>query len=279
MRSFGNAFAGAIVSVLVAACSALPSLPPDDPLSLPVHEIVLRSACELQDALNSIPKSDYKRFDPTKWLINATLQPKVDTEVSPAFSLSRLVPATPKAPTLTTISTGGSPGTSIDYKGERLGSFVYSYKSASLMKDKNLDCTVSTPSMNALAQYLGVGEWLRRNIAATEGVNSAKLDKPQFNSDITIKFSASGGYSFAFPAGGQGATLFGSYAVDEQLNIAMTAVTTTTKTVTAVTLPAGENFPGVKIQQYKTSTVTTTAQSQMDLLQIQQAITSTTPRP
>ena len=123
----------------------------------------------------------------------------------------------------------------------------------------------------------GVGEWLRCKIAATEGVNSAKLDKPQFNSDITIKFSASGGYSFAFPAGWQGAdALFGSLRPSyEQLNIAMTAVTmTTTKTVTAVTSPASaRHFAGVKIQQYKTSTVTTTAQSQMDLLQIQQAIT------
>lgn len=279
MFSYRHALAGAAVSVQVAACSALPSLPPDDPISLPVHEIVLRSACELQDALNSIPKSDYKRFDPTKWLISATLQPKVDTEISPAFSLSRLVPANAKASTLTTISSGGSPGTSVDYKGERLGSFVYTYKSASLMKDKSLDCIVSTPSMNALAQYLGVGDWLRRNIAATDGVNSAKLDKPQFNSDITIKFSASGGYSFAFPAGGQGATLFGSYAVDEQLNIAMTSTTTTTKTVIAVTLPLGEKFsPNELVQKYTASTVTS-AQNQMDLLQIQQAITSTAPRP
>jgi hypothetical protein len=181
------------------------------------------------------------------------------------------VPTTPKATTLTTFSVGASPGTQLDAKGERLGVVVYSYKSAALMDDKSLDCTPSTPSMNALAQYLGVGEWLRRTVATTDGVNSAKVYKPQFNSDITIKFSASGGYSFAFPAGSQGATLSGRYALDEQLNIAMTAVTT--KSAVAITLPIGEKFSDRDIQKYTSSSVQS-AQSQVDLLQIQQAVTS-----
>ena len=279
MPSIWTVFAGLIVSGMVAACSILPSLPSDeyDRVTLPVHEIVLRSACELQAAFNSIPLSEYKRFDPRKWLVSVTLWPKVDTEITPGFALTRLVPTTPKAPTLTTLSVG--PATQLDGKGERVGIVVYSYKSAKLMTDKEMDCTPATPSMNALAQHLGVGEWLRRTIAAAEGVNSAKVDKPQFNSDITIKFSATGGYSFVFPAGSEGATLFGSYALDEQLNIAMTEIAATTKTVTAVTLPVGEKFTPSDIQKYTVSTVTTSAQSQMDLLQLQQAIQNIQPRP
>jgi len=274
VRLFRSCLAGALVSVQVAACSVLPNLPSDeyDRVSLPVHEIVLRSACELQDAFNSLTEDQYKQFKPRNWLISVTLQPKVDTEITPGFGLTRVVPTTPKAPTLTTYTIGGSPGTFIDGKGERLGSVVYSYKSADLMDDKNLDCTPRTPSMNALAQHLGVGEWLRRTVAATNGVKSAKVDKPTFNSDITIKFSASGGYSFAFPAGTDTATLSASYALDEQLNIAMTPSTSTK--IVAITLPTGENFkdPGSK-QTYVISSVQS-AQSRMDLLQIEQAIIS-----
>jgi hypothetical protein len=278
VRSLWRLLIGIMASGLSAACSFLPDLPPEsDQVGLPVQEIVLRSACELRDALNSIPRYEYKHFDPTKWLIAVTLQPKVDTEITPGFGVTRVIPTTPKAPTITTLSAGASPGTFFDGKGERLGAVVYNYKSAALMKDNKLDCTPSTPSMNALAQHLGVAEWLRRTIVATEGVDSATIDKPQFNSDITIKFAASGGYSFAFPAGTNTLSLSGSYALDEQLNIAMTKVTTST--IVAITLPVGEDFRNPKNKQTIVTSTVQSAQTQMDILQLQQAVTSTQPRP
>jgi|SRR5580704_12644703 hypothetical protein len=277
MRSLPRLLVGVTASGLVSACAVLPSLPPEAELGLPVQEIVLRSACELRDAFNAIPKSEYKHFNPTKWLIAVTLQPKVDTEITPGLGLSRVIPTTPKAPTVTTLSLGAAPGTFFDGKGERLGAVVYNYKSDALMKDYKLDCTPSTPSMNALANHLGVGDWLRRFIIATHGVDSATIDKPQFNSDITVKFAASGGYSFVFPAGTNSLSLSGSYAIDEQLNIAMTKVTTST--VVAITLPVGEDFLNPKNRQTFVTSTVQSAQTQMDILQLQQAITSTQPRP
>jgi hypothetical protein len=276
MRSLCSGLSALAVSIFISACSVLPDMPPD--FALPVHEILLHSSCELQDAFKSLTAPEFNRFKPRQWLINMSLTPKVDTEITPGIGWIRKSPTTLNPARLTTWTIGAAPGIQFDGKGERTGTVYYTYKSSALMDDKSLDCTRSTPSINALAQHLGVGEWLRRTATAVSVAKSVNIDKPSYNSDITIKFSGSGSYTYLFTPGTDLASLAASYSLDEQLNISMTPIAETKK-LKVVTLPVGENFKGPKEQQVITSVTTQSAQSRLDLIQIEQAIKSLQPRP
>jgi hypothetical protein len=83
----GARFVAGIAFLLTGGCAILPDLPPD--WALPVQEIVLHTACELQFALNTLERvSDPKRFDPTNWTIKVTLNPKVDADIQPGAGLT-----------------------------------------------------------------------------------------------------------------------------------------------------------------------------------------------
>jgi hypothetical protein len=140
------------------------------------------------------------------------------------------------------------------------------------MRDKVLQCPPPIPSLHVLAQHLGVEAWLRRTAEAMTIASSANIDKPTYNTEITIKFAANGSYTFTFPPGTDLATFGGSYILDEQLNISMAPIS---KKISVVTLPVGQTFGADAI----TSTQEQAAQSRLDLIQLEQAIRSIQSRP
>jgi hypothetical protein len=145
------------------------------------------------------------------------------------------------------------------------------FKSAGLIEDNALPCEYASPSYHVLAQYLGIREWLGRSVDAMYVTGTAELDKPTYDSDITIKFSANGSYTYTFPAGTDLASLSGSYSVDEQLNITF-APLNTTPPFTVVTLPRG----GKGFEPNSAAPISTTAvenaQVRTDLIRIEQSI-------
>lgn len=76
----GVCVSAAVVSVAMSACSIVPPMPPD--FALPMQEILLRTACELQEALISLDTPEYRRFKPHLWSISVQLLPRVDTGVA-----------------------------------------------------------------------------------------------------------------------------------------------------------------------------------------------------
>jgi hypothetical protein len=89
---------GLVLSVAfsVGDCSNLvPDLPPD--FALPMQEILLQTACELQYAFRVLDAPQYEKFRAKKWLIAITLQPKVDTDLALGLGGTRRVPTTPNA--------------------------------------------------------------------------------------------------------------------------------------------------------------------------------------
>ena len=153
------------------------------------------------------------------------------------FGFDARVPTELSATRVTTWALN-SPGLQLDVKTERSGSVGFDFKSGELIDDKTLPCDYASFSYHALAQHLGIREWLGRSVDAMYVTGTAVLDKPVYDSDITIKFSANGSYSYVFPHGSDLASLAGSYTVDEQLNITF-APLNITPAFTVVTLPQG----------------------------------------
>ena len=256
---------------LASACSNLiGDLPPD--FALPMQEILLQTACELQDALWYLSNKEYSKFRAPYWLISVALNPKTDTDFQMGLGGTRKVPTRPNATTITTWALA-LPGLQSDYRTTRTGGVTFDFKSKDLIADKNLPCEMQTPSIHLLAQHLGVGEWLRRSAEAVSIVPSGTLDKNTYKTDITIKFTAAGSYTYLFPAGTDLANISGYYQVDQELVISMTALEEN-RPITAATLPPGQDFFGPG--QRTTSVISTgsieLARTRLDLSQIEQAI-------
>jgi hypothetical protein len=256
----------ALSVIMLGGCAILPDIPPN--FALPVQEILAQTACELKDAFNSLEQSPYaKRFKPTQWLVTVSLAPKADTDLNAGVGGTR------KAPYVGTPANFVSwaipaPGVQLDDRGERSSGVNFNFTSGKLMADKTLKCPPGTPSAHALAQHLGVGEWLHRTAKALSVAASASIDKPTYDTDITIKFSGNGSYTYTFAPGTNLASLGGSYSLDEQLNISMAPITGK-QTITAVTLPIQQGGTVVP-----SSVQVQAAQSRLDILQLQQAIQS-----
>jgi hypothetical protein len=274
-----SASVAAIIGSLSGACSIIPSLPPD--FALPVQDILLHTACELQEALISLDTPEFKRFKARQWSIAVSLQPRVDTGLNVSGGWTRKNPFLGNPTTFTTWAIS-APGLLFDVKAWRSGGVSFNFKSsAALMNDKRLPCDVSTPSYHALAQHLGVGSWLRRTAAAINIASTAEIDKPTFTSDITIKLAANGSYTFTFPPGTDLAAFGGSYTLDEQLLISMTALPPTPKPITVVTLPHGDNFGDPKrvTVEVPTTFAVESAKQRLDAIQLEQAIRNLQIRP
>jgi hypothetical protein len=255
----------ALVVALLGGCAIVPNIPPD--FALPVRDILAQSACELQASFNYLDsKPEFARFKAKQWLITLGIAPKVDTDLNAGGGGTRVSPYIGKPVRFTTWSVTG-PGLQLDGKGERSSGISFTFTSSKLMTDKSIQCPPSSPSIHVLAQYLGVGEWLTRTAAALSVAKSAGIDKPIYDTDITVKFSANGTYSFTFPPGTDIASFGGSYMVDEQLNISMAPIADKT-TLTVTSLPVGQQYSATG-----TSTVQLmSAQNRLDLLGIEQAI-------
>jgi hypothetical protein len=135
-----------------------------------------------------------------------------------------------------------------------------------------LDCDNPAQTYQALAK-MGVGEWLRRIVRDARGAPAAKIDKPTFSTDVTIKFTGSGGYSYSFPFGSDVLSASGSYQIDTILGILMTPLTPV-KSFEVVTLPAGEDFKKrtVLLPTASRATSVEAAASRLDVIQLDQTI-------
>jgi hypothetical protein len=247
----------------LGGCAIVPGVPPD--FALPVHAILAQTACELQYAFVVLDRApELKRFKAKQWLVTVALAPKTDTDITLSGGLTRK--SLSNATRFTTWTLNG-PGAQVDDKAERSSGISFNFKSAELMADKTLRCPPDFPSVHVLAQHLGVGEWLYRTASAMSVASSATIDKPIYDTDVTIKLSANGTYTYTFPPGTNLAGFGGSYTLDEQLNITMVPIAETKK-LTVTSLPIGQQY-----QQPVVSTIQVeSAQNRLDLLGIEQAI-------
>jgi hypothetical protein len=249
----------------VGGCAVVPDVPPD--FALPVQAILAQTACELQYAflvLDSRP--ELKRFKARKWLVTVALAPKTDTEVTLSGGFTRK--SLSNATRFTTWSVSG-PGIQSDDKSERSSSVNFNFKSSELMADKTLRCPPDYPAVHQLAQHLGVGEWLYRTASAMAIASSVTIDKPVYDTEITIKLSGNGTYTFTFPPGTNLAGFGGSYTLDEQLNISMAPIADP-KTVHVTSLPIGKQYD--RPASVASTIQVESAQNRLDLLGIEQAI-------
>ena len=270
---FGIRGAGAVplVSLLVAGCAAPPGMPPD--FMLPIQEIVLHSVCELHFALKEIAVSHPSFLEQT-WSISITLTPKIDTEGALRAGLTGKSSSLSTAKWFNTWSVGNAPGAEYDIKGHTDGTAVYLTKSTKLLEQPKppkppVNCDTSSTAYHSLTQYLGIRDWLERTAAASEGQVSglAKLDKPTFNSEITIQIDGSGTFTYNQPFGTNLVNGFGSYRLDESGAIAFVA--DPPKAAKVRTLPSGASYSSVSGIQ---GGVSSAARSELSTLGLQQQI-------
>ena len=246
----------------------MPDLPPN--WAMPQSEILLHAACEVQGALRTIalnhpPKS---AFDPGGWTVKFTLNPKVDADIAPGVGLTRRQPTKTTAVRFANLVLGGSSGATDEMRGERTGNLDFVVDSAKLIGD-DLGCEHEPFLLHSLTKSIGIEDWLIRSVDAAV-VSHSKIDKPSFSSEVFMKFSANGSYTYTFPPGTNLATLGGFYQLDETLNVNLIAKTPVVH-ITAVTLPSnGRAFASQG--PVAPSTVTTLQETRGDLQQIEQAI-------
>jgi hypothetical protein len=253
----------------VGNCATPPGMPPD--FLLPVQQIVLHTACELRFALRAIAL-DHPSFLKEQWAIAITLTPKIDTEAALRAGLTGKSTSSATRPFFNTWSVGNAPGAEYDLKGHTDGGASYTLTSTALLDKKNeypLQCDTASTAYNTLTQYLGVRDWLERTAAAADGdlAKLTKLDKPTYNSEITITIDGSGTFTYNYPFGTDFGNLLGSYKLDESVAIAFTSQPA--KTAQVKTLPTGAEYSSVSPSA---GVVSATAQSRLDTLSLQQSI-------
>ena len=218
-----TAFHGLCTALLVAflgACAVVPDIPPD--FALPVRAILAQTTCELRDAFLVLDQTpEFKAFKAKQWLVTIAILPKATVDLSASGGLTRKSLDNPTRFTTWALS---GPGAQLDDKGIRSSGINYNFKSGKLMAERTLRCPPDYPSIHVLARHLGVGEWLFRSAQAQTVSQSLSADKPVYNSEITITFSANGSYTYTFPPGTNLASFNGSYSLDEQLNISMAPI-------------------------------------------------------
>lgn len=257
-------------TVLQTGCSVLPDLPRK--ANFPVEEILLNATCEMQATLRLLDQRRYAKFKPRQWLINITLLPKVDTEVFAGAGYSGKSSSIPVANSSSWVI-GSGPGAGVDAKGERNGAVTYNIKSRELIATKALNCEDPRPTFHALSQYLGVADWLVRTATAMDMNPVAEVDKPNFNSQVTVKFAGDGSYSYAFPFGGASASLSGSYTVDEQLQIGLIPLDPPPAHYPVTTLPIG-GLPGSVAVNRATVSSVQQARQRSDTIQLENTLRS-----
>jgi hypothetical protein len=264
----GARFAAGIAFLLTGGCAILPDLPPD--WALPVQEIVLHTACELQFALNTLERvSDPKRFDPANWTIKVTLNPKVDADIQPGAGLTRRVPAT-GGTRFSNFVIGSGNGVTADMKGSHNGSVDFKFDSGALMKDTGLPCDTASPSYHTLTKYLEIQEWLLRAVDTTR-VTGASIDSPSFTAEVVIKINGTGSWTYTLPPGTDLLSLSGFYQLDETLSISFTAKPRQ-DTFKVVTLPKGGKGFGPNYASPPASTITVIQDQNSSLQQIRQQL-------
>lgn len=263
-----------VLGIFVAStgCNIIPDIPDD--YTLPINQILQHASCELRDAFVELRYRNSPSFKATDWLIGLSLVPKADREVIAGAGLTGKNTTDTKRTYFNTWSLGSSPAGQADAKGTRNASVVYKIHSRDLFDPKKflVDCNNLSPSSSVLAQHLGIHKWLVRTVTEKDlSVGGlASLESPTFTSEIFIKFTGSGTFTYNFPLGTDFASLSGNYDLDETLTIGLTP--DQVKSVLFVqTLPTGGNFkdhPPDRVE--KLSRVD--SQSKLDTLLTQQQI-------
>jgi hypothetical protein len=248
----------------------MPDLPPD--WALPMQEILLHTACELQGALRGLNgRTNSKQFDAKAWNIKVTLNPKMDADVQPGAGLTRRVPSKPGATTFSNFVVGSGNGVTTDMHGNRTGSVDFKFDSAALIKDNKIPCDSETPSYHSLTKHLGIRNWLYRAADAMI-LTDASMENPSFSADVIIRFSGTGSWTYTFLPGTNLLSLSGFYQLDESLNITFTAKPKVT-VLKVVTLPVGgPGAPQNNANAPVTSTTTVLEDQQSSLQQIRQQL-------
>jgi len=257
----------------LGGCSIIPPVPDD--YSLPVREILQHTACQLQAAfveLNSDPQ--YASFKPTKWLISVKLTPKTDSEINGGLG------ATGKSTSLSgtkyfnnwAFGSVGAPAAAVDAKGTRNASITFKMTSKDLLHPKEkLICPVESPRIHVLLENLGITNWLTRLVKAkNKAVGSlATFDAPTYSSEILVKFSGNGSFTYTFPFGTSFGALSGSYDMDETLDITLSPAGGGGQ-ISVQTLPKGGMFEDGPDKVVVTSRVN--AEEKLDNAAYQQGI-------
>ena len=230
--------------ISTGGCSIIPPVPDD--FSLPVREILQHSACELRGAFIELSKPKYASFKASKWLIAVKLTPRTDADVNGGLGLTGISTTIAGVKYFNNWALGsvGAPGAGVEAKGTRTAAVTFKMSSKDLLDPKNqLICPVDSPRYHTLAEHLGIGEWLVRLVQAKDyGVGSlASFDTPTYSSEILVKFSGNGNFTYNFPFGTNFGAITGFYDVDETLDITMTP-DTGGGTIYVQTLPRGGKF-------------------------------------
>ena len=235
----------AVIFSFIGGCSLSPPVPDD--FNLPIREILQHSACELRAAFVELSKPQYASFKPSKWKIAIKLTPKTNTDVNGGLGLTGKSTSISGAKYFNNWALGsvGSPGGAIDAKGSRVATITFKMTSKELMLDQKnqLICPVDSPRYHVLAEHLGIGEWLVRLVQAKYyAVGSlASFDTPTYSSQIVVKFSGNGNFTYNFPFGTNFASIAGYYNLDQTLDITMTPDDSGEK-ISVQTLPKGGKF-------------------------------------
>jgi hypothetical protein len=242
IETFMRPFHVLSVSVILSSCSVIPDIPDD--YSLPVAQIMQHAACELRDAFIELNKKEYASFDAQNWQIAVTLTPKADREFTAGGGLTGKTTSNTKILYFTNWAVSG-PGLQYDAKGTRNATAVYSFTSKELLDFVHhpLSCEYTSPTYNELTRNLGIKQWLIRSVNAKKNSlgGLGTLDKPTYSSEILIKYSGNGVFTYNFPFGTDFGSLSASYDTDETLSMALTK--TAKKSVIVVqTLPTGGQF-------------------------------------
>lgn len=254
---------------VLTACGIVPDTPRE--AQLPVAEIVLSASCGLKLALEYLDQPEFASFQARHWLISISLLPKTNTDVQVGAGYNGKSSSV-GSPYLSSWVIGSGPGLNVDTKGERSSGITYKIKSSELIDEKRLNCNNQSPTFHVLINNLGLQDWLIRSASALNANPVAKPDNPNYNSEITIRFSGDGSYSYTFPFGGALAAASGSYSVDEQLQISMTPLDPPPKQFSVKTLPV-DKLRSVVSNKASVS-ATAAATQRLDILQLQNTLRS-----
>ncbi|RJF74358.1 hypothetical protein D4Q52_12770 [Rhodopseudomonas palustris] len=258
----------------LGGCAVMPDIAPD--WALPMREIMLHSACELQDALGALDHEvPPELFNARNWKIAITLNPKSEADIVPGAGLTRRDPVN-TATRFSNWVVGGGNGVALDMRGNRAGSVDFNFDSEKLILDRRLPCERETISYHSLTKNLAVKDWLYRSVQATALAGST-IENPKFTAQVVVKFNGSASYTYTFPVGTDLLTLGGYYQLDETLSIVFTKKPAVVAKYDLVTLPAGGAGFNRNQARPVSSTISILEDQQLSLQQIRQQLQNIRP--
>lgn len=269
MRRYGLTVAF-VLSLLLGGCVSAPDLPNE--FLFPVEEILHGAVCDLATGFNDVAPN--KKFKAANWLISVKLAPKANTDLFGSMGGTRKNHPGNAIQLITW--TFGTPGAQADMKGTQSGDVTYEIKSKSLLVAGDpMACTAGGLHMRELRDRLGVADWLRRTSnAMTSDPRVFDMHAATYNTDVVVRFTANGGYSYLFPSGTDVASLGGYYEVDKNLVISIAPLQAAPRQP-VVTLPYGGEFGEISIANAgaaEEGDALARARNQNDINALQQAV-------